>query len=94
MKVRLSPSILSANFAALGDDIRKVEEAGAQLLHLDDQLGTLEVGKLADVIIVDGDVLSDISKLADPANVKLVLKAGRAAKNTLDVKVPMPTGAV
>ena len=35
MTIRLAPSILSANFAALGDDIRKVEEAGAQLLHVD-----------------------------------------------------------
>src|SRR5205085_6825035 len=61
----------------------------AQLLHLDDRLGTLEVGKLADIILVDGDVLSDISKIADSANVKLVLKAGRAEKNTLDVNVPV-----
>ena len=35
MSIRLAPSILSANFAALGDDIRKVEDAGAHLLHLD-----------------------------------------------------------
>jgi ribulose-phosphate 3-epimerase len=35
MSIRLAPSILSANFAALGDDIRKVEEAGAHLLHVD-----------------------------------------------------------
>jgi ribulose-phosphate 3-epimerase len=33
--VRIAPSILSANFAALGEDIRKVEEAGAQILHVD-----------------------------------------------------------
>jgi ribulose-phosphate 3-epimerase len=33
--VRLAPSILSANFAALGEDIRAVEEAGAQLIHVD-----------------------------------------------------------
>lgn len=33
--IRIAPSILSANFAALGDDIRKVEEAGADLLHID-----------------------------------------------------------
>src|SRR5438105_7906786 len=52
--------------------------SAAQLLHLDDRLGTLEVGKLADIILVEGDVLSDISKIADSANVKLVLKAGRA----------------
>src|SRR5438093_1301397 len=35
MNIRIAPSILSANFAALGEDIRKVEEGGAQLLHVD-----------------------------------------------------------
>lgn len=35
MSVRIAPSILSANFAALGEDIRKVEQAGAHLLHVD-----------------------------------------------------------
>ncbi len=35
MTVRISPSILSANFANLGEDIRKVEVAGADLLHVD-----------------------------------------------------------
>jgi ribulose-phosphate 3-epimerase len=35
VSIRLAPSILSANFAALGEDIRRVEEAGAHLLHVD-----------------------------------------------------------
>jgi len=35
VSVRIAPSILSANFAALGDEIRKVEEAGAHALHVD-----------------------------------------------------------
>ena len=35
MSIRIAPSILSANFATLGDDIRKVEDAGVQLLHID-----------------------------------------------------------
>ena len=35
MSIRIAPSILSANFAALGEDIRKVEEAGAHVLHVD-----------------------------------------------------------
>jgi len=33
--IRIAPSILSANFAALGEEIRKVEEAGAHMLHVD-----------------------------------------------------------
>ena len=52
----------------------------ARLLHLDGRLGTLEVGKLADVILVDADVLNDISQIANPANVKLVLKGGQIIK--------------
>jgi ribulose-phosphate 3-epimerase len=35
MNIQIAPSLLSANFAALGEDIRKVEEAGADLLHID-----------------------------------------------------------
>ena len=64
----------------------------AQLLHLDGMVGTLEEGKVADVIVVDGEVSSDIRRIADPANVKLVLKGGRAAKNTLEARVPMLAG--
>lgn len=33
--VRLAPSLLSADFSKLGSDVRKVEEAGAHLLHVD-----------------------------------------------------------
>jgi ribulose-phosphate 3-epimerase len=33
--VKIAPSILSADFAALADDIAKVEAAGADLLHVD-----------------------------------------------------------
>ena len=33
--IRIAPSILSANFAALGEEIRKMEEAGAHMLHVD-----------------------------------------------------------
>ena len=35
MSIRIAPSILSANFANLSEDIQKVEEAGAHLLHID-----------------------------------------------------------
>ena len=35
MSIRIAPSILSANFASLGEDIAKVEQAGAHLLHVD-----------------------------------------------------------
>ena len=65
----------------------------ARLLQMDKHVGTLEVGKLADVIVVKGDVLADISRIVDQENILLVLKGGRAAKNTLEESVPMMAGA-
>lgn len=35
MSVLLAPSILSADFAALGDEVRRVEAAGADWIHVD-----------------------------------------------------------
>ena len=35
MEYILSPSILSADFKTLGDDIRKADAAGAQWIHID-----------------------------------------------------------
>lgn len=34
-KVRIAPSILSCNFLKLGEEIREVEKAGADLIHVD-----------------------------------------------------------
>jgi Tol biopolymer transport system component len=48
--------------------------AAAQALGVDDQLGTIEVGKLADLTFVAGDPLTDIRALRD---VKRVMKGGR-----------------
>tara|TARA_B100000767_G_scaffold76226_1_gene72818 strand:+ start:176 stop:835 length:660 start_codon:yes stop_codon:yes gene_type:complete len=34
-KIQISPSILSADFSQLGEEIRRLEEAGADLIHVD-----------------------------------------------------------
>src|SRR2546423_3721698 len=34
-KALIAPSILSADFAKLGDEVRSVEKAGADLIHVD-----------------------------------------------------------
>lgn len=64
----------------------------ARLLHLDKHLGTLEAGKLADILVVKGDVLGDISRIVDQTHIQLVLKEGRAAKNLFEERVPMMAG--
>src|SRR5687767_5581370 len=35
MPVRIAPSILSADFARLGEDVRTIQEAGADFVHVD-----------------------------------------------------------
>jgi imidazolonepropionase-like amidohydrolase len=49
---------------------------GARIMGLDDRIGTLEAGKLADLLVVDGDVLADIRLLEDRANLAVVMQGG------------------
>jgi RHS repeat-associated protein len=57
--------------------------AGAKLLKVDRDLGTIENGKLADLIIVDGDPIKDIPVLRDPKRIVLVMQAGKILKNLI-----------
>jgi imidazolonepropionase-like amidohydrolase len=51
---------------------------GAEVLGLDGQIGTVEPGKLADLIVVDGNPLDDVRCLIPKTNIKLVMKGGEA----------------
>jgi imidazolonepropionase-like amidohydrolase len=84
-------SLMVANGMTPMQSIVASTSSAARLLHLDQSLGTLETGKLADIIIVSGDVLADINRVADPANVQLVLKGGQMMKNTLSAAVSETT---
>ena len=60
-------------------------KTGAEIMGCGDEFGTVEVGKLADLLIVDGDVLSDIALLEDRRRFIAVMqggliKAGRLAR--------------
>jgi len=51
----------------------------ADLIGMSDQLGTLEIGKQADIIATDGSPLTDIEELLD---VDFVMKGGKVHKNS------------
>ena len=48
---------------------------GARLLGMDKQIGSIEVGKLADIVAVQGDPLADVSRLE---HVMFVMKDGQS----------------
>ena len=51
-------------------------KTGAEIMGRGDEFGTLEVGKLADVLIIDGDVVADISILEDRDRFIAVMQGG------------------
>jgi imidazolonepropionase-like amidohydrolase len=56
--------------------IQTATRNAADALGMLSQIGTLEDGKLADIIAVDGDPVRDISVLHDKDRIKLVVKEG------------------
>lgn len=63
--------------------ITMATKVNARLLQMEDQLGTLESGKLADVLLVDGKPDEDIRVLRRSDHVKLVVQDGRIVKNAM-----------
>jgi len=67
--VKLGMKPMDAILTATGNAARAIKLGG--------DLGTIEGGKLADIIAVDGDPLKDIACLQKKQNIKLVMKEGR-----------------
>jgi imidazolonepropionase-like amidohydrolase len=61
----------------------------ARLLRMDDQIGSIEKGKLADLILVSGDPLKDIGAMRRPA---FVMKSGRVVRNQVGHPVTAEVG--
>jgi imidazolonepropionase-like amidohydrolase len=67
-------------------------KTAAEALALDDHIGTVTEGKLADLIVVDGDPLREPRLLADPARIWLVLQLGVPVAGQLLANPGFPTG--
>jgi imidazolonepropionase-like amidohydrolase len=58
--------------------IKSATVNAAELLGWQSRIGSLEAGKLADIIAVEGDPLKDIKELE---RVRFVMKGGKVIKN-------------
>jgi imidazolonepropionase-like amidohydrolase len=58
-------------------------KTASECIHMQQDVGTIEAGKLADLLVVDGDPLADIKLLQDKARLLLIMQGGHAHKNAL-----------
>ena len=73
----LSAEVLG-NFEAIATSLN----TAAEIMYLDDEIGKLQPGYRADLIVVEGDPLSDIHCLEDDGKrIPLVMKDGQIFKN-------------
>ena len=61
----------------------------AECVRLAKDIGTVQAGKLADLLVLDGDPLTDISVLRDQNRFKLVIKGGESFVDNLPTGVPL-----
>jgi imidazolonepropionase-like amidohydrolase len=62
-------------------------KTAAECSRVGHAVGTIEVGKFADLLLVDGDPLTDIAVLQNREKLALIMKGGIAHKNTLGARV-------
>jgi imidazolonepropionase-like amidohydrolase len=73
--------VLQARVMGAMGAIVAATRTNAELFGMADRIGTVEEGKHADLIVVDGDPIADIAKLADASRVRLVMKGGVVVKD-------------
>ena len=65
----------------IGDDrplaaLECATRGAASLLGIDDRVGTLAPGKMADVVVACGDVVAEMHAFSDPDTVRMVIQGG------------------
>jgi imidazolonepropionase-like amidohydrolase len=76
MELGLKAQVLGAHGAILS-----ATRSNARLFGLADEIGSVEEGKRADLILVDGQPTEDVSVLQDARNVHLVMRDGTIFKD-------------
>ena len=75
MELELKAAIMGPAMAIIS-----ATKTNSNLVGMGNEIGTLEEGKLADVIVVDGNPLEDITILQDEKKIPIVIQGGRIVK--------------
>jgi imidazolonepropionase-like amidohydrolase len=81
MREKARELVLQARVMGPMGAIVAATKTNAELFGMADRIGTLEGGKVADLIVVDGDPLADIGALADASRMRVVVKEGAVVKD-------------
>jgi len=63
------------------DALQSATRIAADASALSDRIGTLEAGKIADLIVVNGDPLSNITVMAETTAIAYVVKGGKVVRH-------------
>jgi imidazolonepropionase-like amidohydrolase len=82
--LQLQEFVIRSEVQPPADLIRSATTTAARLLQREGELGVVSPGALADLLVIDGDPLTDIGVLTTPVQtLKLIMKGGRIFKNEL-----------
>ncbi len=65
------------------DILRSACSVNAEILNQTGRLGCVREGALADLLVVDGEPLSDVAVLANHENLRVIMKGGAFHKRTI-----------
>ena len=77
-------SLLRRSIQTPAEIIRSATLVGAEVVRMQNRLGVITPGALADLLVIDGDPLEDLTLMTEQgANIPIIMKNGELIKNTL-----------
>ena len=80
-KHKVRELILKTEVMSPKESLLSATRVNAEMLMMEKDIGAIEQGKFADLLLLDGDPLKDISLIENKENIRLIMKSGRLYKN-------------
>ena len=80
-KYKARELVLKTEVMTPKESLLSATRVNAEILMMEEEIGTVEQGKLADLLVIDGDPLQDISIIENMDNIRLIMKGGELHKN-------------